>query len=117
MSQPKLTRRGYTAAFTVGNTPEADLMAKSPKGEGFRIDVKGLSKKNFWRMRERPPVNDLYYVLVHMPDDHRPPEYFVTSSSVAMREVRKLMGTPVAGGKPRKRTGSGLKWAVAYHYK
>jgi hypothetical protein len=38
----ELTRRGYLVSLTLGNAPVADLLAVSPSGKHFMVDVKGL---------------------------------------------------------------------------
>ena len=76
----ELCKRGYEVAFTMGNTtPEADLMVIPPLSrEMFQIDVKGQSTKNFWRIKEKQPRPNLYYVLTYVPVGH-PNRFFYPS--------------------------------------
>jgi hypothetical protein len=63
----ELVRRDYTVAFTMGNnTPDADLMVGAPSHRQFWIDVKGLSAKNAWLVRNKAAHSNLYYVLVYL---------------------------------------------------
>lgn len=82
----ELTRRGYLVSLTLGNAPVADLLAISPKGAQFEIDVKGQATKNFWLLQRRSPDRKLlFYVLVYFPRNNQIPEFFVLTSSEAMR--------------------------------
>ena len=62
----ELVRRGYTVAFTMGNTPVIDLMVRTPNYEQFWIDVKALTAptNNAWPVRVKPSQPSLYYVFV-----------------------------------------------------
>jgi hypothetical protein len=64
----ELERRLCTVSFTMGhNTPVADLMVASPSGNQFAVDVKGLSGKNSWNLRQKTPRQNLFYILVYFP--------------------------------------------------
>ena len=43
----ELSRRGYDAAITLGNTPSLDLICSSPSGTPFTVQVKSLSAANW----------------------------------------------------------------------
>ena len=62
----EMTRRGYTIAFTMGNTPNTDLLCKSPKGYAFSIQVKSLSSKTYFLYQESFLTSNpnLYYIFV-----------------------------------------------------
>ena len=55
-------------------------MVISPKGASFNIDVKGLYKKNFWGVSEKPKSNSLFYVFAFVPD-HAPNRFFVLTQA------------------------------------
>ena len=63
----ELSRRGYMIALTLGNAPRTDLMATSPSGRFFRVEVKGQATKNFWLIRRHHADKDHFYVLVFVP--------------------------------------------------
>lgn len=114
----ELTRRGYLAALTLGNAPVTDLLVQSPARAAFRVDVKGLSSKNFWLIRERPAEEDLYFVLVYMPPAHaEPPQLFVLSSAQLMAEVRTLRERTVASGRQWNESGSGINWGTGLQFR
>jgi hypothetical protein len=67
LAAAELVRRGYTVSFTMGNnTPIADLMAGTPSGEQFWVDVKGLSVKSDWLVKPKTSHKNLFYVLVYL---------------------------------------------------
>lgn len=64
----ELCKKGYEVALTMGNHPTADIMAYSPGGHAFVIDVKGQYKRNWWVIREKPERDDAFYVFALVPD-------------------------------------------------
>ena len=112
----ELTRRGYLVAFTLGNAPATDLLAISTGGVKFMVDVKGLSSKNFWLVREREPQDDLYYVLVYLPSDLKLPEFFILKSGELMDAIKKLKKQTHAAGKKWVDSGAGIDWGTALSY-
>jgi hypothetical protein len=75
----ELCKRGYEVSFTMGNaTPLADLMAVSPSGKMFLIDVKGLYRTNPWIIKRKSVTSNLFYVLAFVPSD-QPNQFFVMS--------------------------------------
>jgi hypothetical protein len=88
----ELCKRGYQIALTMGNHPTVDLMAISPKGKSFKIDVKGLYKENFWAVRERQVLEELYYVFAFVPDKKLNRFYVLTQAQVNA-EIRKVIET------------------------
>jgi hypothetical protein len=87
----ELCKRGYQVALTMGNHPIVDLMVISPRGKSFQIDVKGLYKENFWGVRERPVVDDLYYVFAFVPNEQNNSFYVLTQAEVNT-EIRNVIG-------------------------
>lgn len=59
----ELTRRGYLVSLTFGNASEIDLLAVSPSGKHFAVDVKGQSTRNFWLIQQRKNRDDLYFIV------------------------------------------------------
>jgi hypothetical protein len=65
LAASELIRRRCTVSFTQGNnTPVADLMVGSPTDALYWVDVKGLSSKNAWLIKEQPERDDLFYILI-----------------------------------------------------
>jgi hypothetical protein len=112
----ELTRRGYLVSFTLGNAPVVDLMAVSPTGTHFEIDVKGLSSKNFWLTQERESRDDLFYILVYLPPDYRPPNFYIFTSKVLMENIRVLKTQTLESGKKWIDRGAGINWRTALEY-
>jgi len=63
----ELAKRGHEVAFTTGHHPMKDLLAVSPKGKPFAVDVKGQYAKNVWPVKKRPPNPYLYYIFAYVP--------------------------------------------------
>lgn len=79
----ELTRRGYWVSIPLGNAPSTDIIAVSPKGEHFRVEVKTKTLDRYsWWIKDARVDSNLYYVLVvrgqhdYMP----PPKYWVLTS-------------------------------------
>ena len=58
-----------------------DLLVVSPERRRFEIDIKGQSTRNFWLIQRREPEEDLFFVLVYLPKDFKPPHSYVLSSA------------------------------------
>lgn len=59
----ELSKRGYVASLTIGNAPEIDILARSPKGTPFSVEVKTMQKPNVWRVDD-PVENTNYWFFV-----------------------------------------------------
>lgn len=112
----ELTRRDYLVSLTLGNAPESDLLVRSPSGNHFEVDVKGLSSRNFWLVQERQVRSDLYFILVHVPPSGASSIFFVLSSGELMAAIAESKRHTVAAGKPWKDTGSGINWGTGLAY-
>jgi hypothetical protein len=83
----ELVRRGYSAAFFLGNEPSHDLVCKGTKD--FRVQVKGFSwdkPKSATAKGGYLPISDLYkgdqsdlIVIVYVPKPPNPFEYFIAT--------------------------------------
>ena len=113
----ELTRRGYLVSLTLGNAPVVDILAVSPSGKHFQIDVKGLSSKNFWLITEREVPDDLYYILVYVPRLPGAPEFFVVGGKELMSEVAALREKTLAAGRGWKESGAGINWGTCLAYR
>jgi hypothetical protein len=107
----ELCKRGYEVSFTMGNsTPLADLMVVSPiEKQMFLVDVKGLHRKNSWPISRKPKRRDLFYILVHVPDNS-PNEFFILNRGeidiYINEELRRL-------GRPDDYPMTGVLWSQA----
>lgn len=114
----ELTRRGYLASFTLGNAPIIDLVVVSPNDkQRFMVDVKGLSSKNFWLVREHEPQDDLFYILVYLPSDFQPPNFYIMTSKDMAKEINTLKKQTIDAGKTWTGRGTGINWGAALPYK
>ena len=113
----ELCKRGHQVALTLGNHPAVDLMAISPTGNSFTIDVKGLYKKNVWGVTEKVARKSLFYVFAFVPDDD-PNQFFVMTQGEVSAELKKHLAHLEAGRKARGRSlnnlqkFTGLPWGV-----
>ena len=114
----ELCKQGYQVALTLGNHPDVDLMAESPKGVQFKIDVKGQYKPGFWIIRQRDPIANLFYVLVYVPDD-KPNQFFALSQEQVNAEivlhVDRVKQRQMKKGKPGDKADlvKGVPWDFA----
>jgi hypothetical protein len=116
----ELARRGYDVTFTLGNTPKVDLLCTIPDGPTFKVQVKGLSHKNGFRIDKgffdgTQPDLLLVVVTVPPPGDQGTFEFYILSHAEAKDEFDnmpkfKANGDPYPGG-------SGLNWGSVKPYK
>lgn len=111
----ELTRRGYLVAFTLGNAPRTDLLATSPSGHCFRVEVKGQATGNFWLIRRHDPDPDHYYVLTYLPKEGSPDFFILTSGEV--QQLRQEYADRMAQtGRYRDDLG-GFNWTTPHPHK
>ena len=111
----ELTRRGYLVSLTFGNAPVSDLLVRSPNGKQFTVDVKGQSTKNFWLIQPRLANPEHFFILVFLPKQNKPPQYFIMSSDELMRLREEYKQAMLARGKCRDDLG-GINWSTALGY-
>lgn len=110
----ELSRRGYDATITLGNTPMLDLLCSSPSGQTFKVQVKSLIRPNWVFVQksllDRPPVADLYFAIVLVPEDYaRPFEYHFLTHGEACDLYRQHPQLK-KNGQPYRPGGDGLAW-------
>jgi hypothetical protein len=112
----ELCKRGYEISFTLGhNTPLADLMVVSPEQhKQFLIDVKGLSKRNYWQIARKETRDNFFYILALVPKD-APNEFFVLTQAEVNDGIRVnfLECPPEQRARGEKALRLGLTWAQA----
>src|ERR1700724_3567345 len=83
-------RRDYIVSFTMRNsTPMADLMVGRLNGRQFWVDVKGVTQRSAILQREKPEVQDLYYIVVNVAKgDRNKDEFYVLSQGNFNRLIR-----------------------------
>jgi hypothetical protein len=114
----ELSRRGYDATITLGNTPALDLLCSSPEGKPFKVQVKSLSAPNWVLIREDmlvgPARDDLFFAVVLVPphpqDDDKPFEYHVLTHAEAC-DFHLQHPTTKKNGQAFKPGMDGLAWA------
>lgn len=106
----ELCRRGYMVALTLGNAPRTDLLATSPLGQCFRVEVKGQSTKNFWLIRCHDVDKSHFYVLVFLPTKG-PPEFFILTCEEVQTLRLEYATRMKERGRYRDELG-GLNWTT-----
>ena len=108
----ELTRRGYLVAFTLGNAKASDLLVSCDSGDNFVVEVKGLSRSNFWLFRRVHPRGDLFYIFVALGNVGEHPRFNILSSAEAMAEYDDYKRSyPQMQGDMW-----GMKWTTAFKY-
>lgn len=80
----------------------------SPSGKHFRIEVKGQSKRNFWRFNERAPHPEMYYAFVFVPQEGIP-RVFIMDSTTTMGLWREYKESAVKKG-AKTENQWGINW-------
>jgi hypothetical protein len=114
----ELCKRDCQVALTLGNHPSADLMAISPKGVPFTVDVKGLYKRNFWAVRAKATKHNLFYIFAFVPDEGQNRFFILTQDQVnkAIEADEMLARTrAVEKGRSVEKIGNfpGVAWGQA----
>jgi hypothetical protein len=114
----ELCKRDCQVALTLGNHPSADLMAISPKGVPFTVDVKGLYNKNYWAVRAKATKRNLFYIFAFVPDEGRN-RFFILTQDRVNKEIEAdltLARTRAAKkGRSTEKLGNftGIAWGQA----
>jgi hypothetical protein len=117
----ELSRRGYIVAPTLGNALATDLLAQSPRGITFAVEVKGRQTRGHWAVRRvRDPKNRKLYILVLVPTGQLTepvrPKYFIMTEfevQTAQRTHRRLLRKR---GRLYMETFAGFKGRAADRY-
>jgi hypothetical protein len=121
----ELTRRGYLVAFTMGNTPDRDLLCESPKGTHFSVQVKSLSSHFAFLFQESllSSKQNLYFILTVVPailpsasnsKPTKPVEYFVLNQKQLRQVVDEQKRVDEAAGIKRGRPLAPFSPGVSY---
>ncbi len=110
----ELSRRGYDAAITLGNTPALDLICSSPTGIPFTMQMKSLTHVNWVlikkTMLEEAPKMELLLAVVLVPVDVvKPFEFHLLTHAEACQSYAKQRRTR-RDGQPYKPGMEGLSW-------
>lgn len=110
----ELIRRGYLAAFTLGNAPASDILVSSSSGKQFVVEVKALSRPNFWMFRRPRPRENLFYVFVALGKVGEQTHFCILTSVEAAAEYDEYRN----GHGPTKWPDGlyGMKWRTAFKY-
>ena len=110
----ELSRRGYDAAITLGNTPALDIICSSPEEKSFTMQIKSLSKANWVLIRkehlERAPRSDLYFAVVLVTTDDAKPFVFHILTHADVCESYGRQSRVKKDGQPHKSGMEGLAW-------
>jgi hypothetical protein len=100
LAASELVRRGYTVSFTTGNnTPDADLMVRSPGDVLFLVDVKGTQGKGAWLVSSKKRNPSLFYILVYLsplPEEagtRKPDQFFILTQDDAAKASSKYLAS------------------------
>ena len=112
----ELSRRGYDAAITLGNTPKLDLVCSSPDGRSFGIQVKSTSSPNWIfvnksLLESEPRIGLLVVVVLVPPALDRDCEFFVLTHNEAVAAYGAQRRTKM-DGQPYKQGNEGLAWSA-----
>ncbi len=112
----ELSRRGYDATLTFGNTPSLDLLCASPNGKPFKVQVKSLTSGNAVLIQktllDTDPQPDLFFAVVLVPDKDEAPMEFRILMHCEITELWKTMPKVKKDGQPYKPGMDGLNWGV-----
>ena len=61
-------------------------MVMSPTGQQFKVDVKGLYRRNYWIIRLRPHDGNLFYILAYVPEPPDTNEFIIMTHEQVRKE-------------------------------
>jgi hypothetical protein len=92
----------------MGNMPTADLMVGKPDGKSmFCVDVKGLANGKDFLVTEKPPHENLFYVLVLVGKERGNDKFFVLNQEQFNGLIKAQRERDLARG---KKPLSGFAW-------
>jgi hypothetical protein len=110
----ELSRRGYDAAITLGNTPTLDILCSSPEGVAFTVQVKTVSSPTWVLIRKEhlahAPREHLYFAIVLVPADLDKPLVFHIMTHAAVCGSYANQPRVRRDGKPLKPGMDGIPW-------
>jgi hypothetical protein len=116
----ELSRRGYDATLTLGNTPALDLLCASPSGKPFKMQVKSLTTGNAVLIQkpllEREPQSDLFFAVVIVPASATDPMEFRIMTHQEVVDHWRTMPKVKKDGQPYKPGMDGLNWGIVKPY-
>ena len=116
----ELSRRGYDATLTLGNTPGLDLLCASPSGKPFKVQVKSLTAGSGVligeRLLEQEAQADLFFAVVIVPACETDPMEFRIMTHQEVLKHWMEMPKVKPDGQPYKPFKPGLTWGVVKPY-
>ena len=122
--EAELSRRSYVVARTQFNAQKVDLLCFKDGGPALKIQVKGISNQNGFRVQGdflRGKIqNDLFLIVVYVPlSENEPFEYYIMTHKEAQKmwnecETRRVV---VKGLKPTSKGNEGLNWGDVKRHK
>lgn len=113
----ELIRRGYLVALTYGNAQSTDILASSPSGHSFRVEVKGLSSENWWLIDRPSSPQDLFYLLIYLPDKFKRPNFCVLTAADVINEIENAKNAILSRGKRWDDKMGGIPFKAPFKYK
>jgi hypothetical protein len=111
----QLARRRYAVQITDSRFPTEDLLAVSPSGKHFGIDVKGQKKRSLWRVKEPPYYSELFYVFIYVPIESEP-KVFIMDCDILRKLWCKYKDRIKTKSTTRKTEPWGLNWTTPHSY-
>ena len=112
----ELARRGYVVQPTDSRFPTEDLLVVSPEGKHFGIDIKGQKTKNFWILKEPKPSDELFYLLIYMPQNNIP-ELFILNSHTMFKLWHEYKNRIISNGGNEGGNIWGVNWTTPFPFK
>ena len=112
----ELSRRGYTAAFTLGNAPPPafDLICVAPSGRPFKVEAKSTAAPTFIRtgrkIFELPLQNNLFLIVALLPYNRDPGFSFFIFTHDELRHIWQETSRKKRSGEAYVEGHEGLTW-------
>jgi hypothetical protein len=112
----ELVRHKYLVSLTFGNAKCTDILASSPTGHSFRVEVKGLATNNWWLIDRPPMPENLFYVLVYLPDGYKRPKICVLTAVEVIKEIDRAKKSILGRGRRWDERMEGIPFKAVFKY-
>jgi len=112
----QLFKRGYQVGITMGNAKAVDSLALNPRtNKTFKIQVKALSYKNSFDLKQEDIQPDYVYIFVFLNAPSEPEDFLIIRGQTILDDIDGFYGAAYRG--PQKSLRPTINYGPLMQYK